>query len=178
MRFKLNSFSLLLIVLLHGSFDVMAIPQYARQFRVNCTHCHVIAPKLSVEGEIFLQRGYRLDRVEEPESLLSTVPASIWITTRHEEQLSRDFSDTFLPKVELISGGAMGDLPLSYFIEWRLVSKQTRNDGTILDRSGRFEDAFVNWEINSRNTLRVGQFRSLNQYDVSRRLSISEPAIF
>jgi hypothetical protein len=102
----------------------------------------------------------------------------VWVTGRHEERSAPDLSKSYLPKVELISGGPIGSLPLSYFLEWRVVSLDLRDDGSLRDRGGRFEDAFVNWEINDRHTLRVGQFRALNQYDVSLRLSVSEPVLF
>jgi len=105
------------------------------------------------------------------------VPLAVWITGRYEERSPQDLAKAYVPKVELISGGPMGD-QFSYFIEWRVVSLDLRNDGSLRDRGGRFEDAFIHWQINDRNTLTVGQFRSLKQYDVSMRLSASEPAIF
>lgn len=83
-----------------------------------------------------------------------------------------------MPKVELLSGGPIGDLTSSYFVEWRVVSLDVRNNGTLRDRGGRFEDAFVNWDFGAGHALRVGQFRALNQYDVSLRLSVSEPTVF
>ena len=146
--------------------ETAAIPQYARQTGNSCARCHIVAPKLSLDGEEFLAKGYRFEDEtasdDTAKSLLSHIPLSVWITTRHEEQLSRDFSETYLPKVELISGGPIAKLPLSYFVEWRIVSQQTRNDGTLLDRGGRFEDVILNWQINDRHALRVGQFRALN----------------
>ncbi|HVR29270.1 MAG TPA: hypothetical protein VMS86_07005, partial [Thermoanaerobaculia bacterium] len=86
-------------------------------------------------------------------------------------------SDVFLPKVELISGGAVGE-SLSYFAEWRLVSLSLDGDGSLLDRGGRFEDLLLRWHAADRHSLRIGQFRSLNQVDVSLRLSASEPLLF
>lgn len=81
--------------------------------------------------------------------------------------------------MELISGGPIGRRDnLSYFLEWRAVSLETRADGTLLDRSGRFEDVLLNLPINSQNIISVGQYRALRQVDVSRRLSITEPAVF
>jgi hypothetical protein len=105
------------------------------------------------------------------------VPLAVWITGRHEERWPQNLEKTYVPKVELISGGPIGDR-FSYFVEWRVVSLDLRDDGSLRDRGGRFEDAFVNWEINDRHTLTIGQFRSLKQYDVSLRLSASEPALF
>ena len=82
-----------------------------------------------------------------------------------------------LPKVELISGGTLGE-QWSYFAEWRIVSLSLNSDGSLKDRGGRFEDLFVQRNIGTRQALKVGQFRSLNQVDVSLRLSPSEPLLF
>jgi len=162
--------------LLVAVVDSQAIPYYARSTGMSCVDCHVAPPKLNAFGESFLARGYRAAAGGSERS--PAVPVSVWITGRFEEQSANDLDEFYLPKVELVSGGPIADLPLSYFIEWRVVSLDLRNDGTLRDRGGRFEDALVNWEINDRHTVRVGQFRSLNQYDVSLRLSASEPAVF
>lgn len=155
--------------------SVEATPQFARSTGRSCISCHVAPPKLNQWGEAFRARGYRLpnDNKRTP-----TVPFAVWLTGRYEDRSPGDLQDFYVPKVEFISGGRLGDLPLSYFIEWRVVSLDLRSNGTLRDRGGRFEDAFINWEINDRNTLTVGQFRSLNQYDVSLRLSVSEPVVF
>jgi hypothetical protein len=154
--------------------EAHATPQYARSTSLSCVDCHSVPPKLNARGESFLARGYRLAAERD---LVSTLPFSVWITTRFEDRSPQDLAKIYVPKVELISGGPIGD-QFSYFLEWRVVSLDLRNDGTLRDRGGRFEDAFLNWEINERNTLTAGQFRSLTQYDVSLRLSVSEPALF
>lgn len=158
--------------------DARGTPQFARMYGIeSCTSCHVVAPKLNRFGEAFRARGYRLDPTS-ARGPQSTAPLAVWITARQEEQVSRDFSELYLNRVELISGGPIGDLPLSYFVEWRVVSMETRSDGTLRDRSGRFEDAFINLGLGQRAGVTVGQFRALNQIDVSRRLSLGEPAAF
>jgi hypothetical protein len=154
--------------------DAVATPQYARSTGLSCTDCHSVPPKLNARGEAFLVRGYRLANERER---VSTVPLAVWITARHEERSPQDISKTYVPKVELISGGPLGE-QFAYFLEWRVVSLDTRNDGTLRDRGGRFEDAFIDWGIADRHSVKVGQFRSLQQYDVSLRLSVSEPALF
>lgn len=58
------------------------------------------------------------------------------------------------------------------------VSLETRSEGWLLDRSDGFEDAFLNWQPSDGLQLRLGQFCPLNQVDVSRRLTVSEPIIF
>ncbi len=76
--------------------------------------------------------------------------------------------------MELISSDA--PLPwLSYFVEWRTLSYQTTGSQRLLGRHGRFEDAFVQFWLPRRVAVTVGQFRMVNQWDVSRRLHLSEP---
>jgi hypothetical protein len=156
----------------------MAIPQYARKHNLRCNVCHILPPKLNAFGLAYWQRGYRLPDQMASRPERDTAPLAAWITTRQEERPDRGFSELFVPRVELISGGAIGDTNLSYFLEWRLGSLETRSDGTLLDRSGRFEDAFLNWYPTDSWQFTVGQFRPLNQVDVSRRLSVSEPIVF
>jgi hypothetical protein len=152
-----------------------ATPQFARSTGRSCVSCHIAPPKLNQWGEAFRARGYRLPNDEQ---LKPTVPLAVWLTGRHEERSPGDLEKSYVHRVELISGGPLWDLPLSYFVEWRVVSLDLRTNGTLRDRGGRFEDALINWEINDSNTFTFGQFRSLNQYDVSLRLSVSEPVIF
>ncbi len=102
---------------------------------------------------------------------------SVWNSGRYENSNSR-FSKGYVNRVEVISAGHIGKSPFSYFVEWRAVSLETRGDGSLRDRSGRFEDAIINVDINNRNSLTFGQYRSLRQVDVSRRLTITEPLIF
>jgi hypothetical protein len=154
-----------------------AMPHFARSTGLRCTACHVLPPKLNSSGEAFFARGYRLPSPMD-RARIETLLVSAWMTGRHEERLSADFDKTFVPKVELISGGPIGELPLSFFIEWRVVSLETRGDGSLRDRGGRFEDAFINWQMTDRAAFTLGQFRAVNQVDVSRRLSVSEPALF
>lgn len=164
------------VFLFTGTPEAQAVPYFARKHAMDCTACHSVPPKLNYKGEAFLARGYRLPPELEHEKI-KTVPLAAWVTSRYEDQISRDFAERFLNRVELISGGPIAALPVSYFIEWRIENLETRSDGSLRDRSGRFEDAFINWEVGGRNSVRVGQFRSLNQVDVSRRLSLSEPVL-
>lgn len=164
-----------LVGLLATVGEGLAIPYYARSTGLSCVDCHVVVPKLNAFGEAFLARGYRLG-VERERS--PAAPISVWITGRYEGRSAGGLDEFFLPKVEFVSGGPVADLPFSYFLEWRVVSLELRNNGTLRDRGGRFEDAFLNWEINDRHAVRFGQFRAVNQYDVSLRLSVSEPALF
>lgn len=175
-RGDLLAFAWAAAILVCACPEAQATPQFARTYDMRCNACHVVAPRLNTFGQAFAARGYRLPS-ELKKDKVKTAPFAVWLTGSHEDQDPQGFSETLFPKVELISGGPIGD-DLSYFVEWRAVSRQTRSDGSIRDRSGRFEDAFINWQIDERSSLTLGQYRALNQVDVSRRLSISEPALF
>ena len=159
-----------------------ATPQFAREHQLRCTACHLLPPKLNEEGLAFQASGYVLPeqlrlqrRVEAPG--FATLPFAAWLSGRFEDQGSGGTNDLLLPKVELISGGTLGE-QWSYFAEWRIVSLSLNADGSLKDRGGRFEDLFIQRNIGTRHALKVGQFRSLNQVDVSLRLSPSEPLLF
>jgi hypothetical protein len=143
---------------------------------------------LNDAGRAFVANGYRwvetdgdrsgaTGRLVDSVSVGDTMPFAAWITGRFEDRSGGGPSDTFLPKVELVSGAAIGS-SLSYFAEWRLVSLSLDADRSLLDRGGRFEDLLLRWDAADGHTLRFGQFRSLNQVDVSLRLSASEPLLF
>ena len=172
---------LALLAMVAYSAPVFATPQFARTYNLNCTACHVLPPMLTAGGQDFLQRGYR-PKPGSDIAVFATAPVALWLTTRQENQVDRKFGEFFLNRVELISAGPI-PIPMleenfSYFIEWRAGSLETRSNGTLRDRSGRLEDAFINWQISDRWQLTGGQFRSLSQVDVSRRLTINEPTVF
>lgn len=159
-----------------------ATPQFARTYGLDCKACHTVPPMLNARGQDFWQRGLR----PAPDSDLprfQTAPFAGWITARQEDQLDASFGEGYLPRVELISGGPV-PIPgyieenFSYFVEWRAISLESRRNGRLRDRSGRFEDAYLSWLATDRIQLTAGQFRSLTQVDVSRRLTVSEPAVF
>ncbi len=157
--------------------ELHAIPFYARSRGLSCTDCHAAGPKLNARGEEFLARGYRRSTSGKAETE-GEFPISVWITGRHEDRSPGIIEKNYVPKVELVSGGPIGEATSSYFVEWRVVSLDVRGNGTLRDRGGRFEDAFINWDLGAGHALRFGQFRALNQYDVSLRLSVSEPTVF
>lgn len=157
-----------------------AAPHFARRYEVSCSRCHVLPPKLNEFGERFLAAGY-----DSPELTAKTTwPFALWTTGRAESRRlddgeggEREEISPYVNRVELISGGKLARPWLSYFLEWRLVSQETRGDGTLRNRSGRFEDAFLLFSPGEHFELTVGQFRQVNQVDVSRRLSLSEPLV-
>lgn len=154
-----------------------AAPHFARRYEVSCSRCHVLPPKLNEFGERFLAAGY-----DSPElTARSTWPFALWTSGRAEslrlDDGEREEINPYVNRVELIAGGTLVEPWLSYFLEWRLVSQETRGDGTLRDRSGRLEDAFLLFGPGEHFELVVGQFRQVNQVDVSRRLSLSEPLV-
>lgn len=150
--------------------DSSKIPYFARRFGLSCDQCHVLPAKTNEFGESFVSRGYRIPGVEPR----STWPFAVWASARWEDRADED-APVHLNRVEVISGGELTSW-LSYFLEWRTVSLESQSDGTLRDRSGRFEDLFLiaqsgGWEA------MLGQFRSVQQVDVSRRLTLSEPTV-
>lgn len=162
-----------------GVAPVWASPQFARQYRVDCSFCHVAPPRLNQQGENFLARGYQLDPATQI-AAQRTMPLAVWNTFDIEHRDAADLTKGFPSRVEIISGGRLGRTRASYFIELRALSQQIGSGNRLLNRSGRFEDAFVAVPVDARNRflLTIGQFRTLNQVDVSRRLSLSEPLAF
>jgi hypothetical protein len=152
------------------------IPTFARRYDVSCEHCHVIPPKLNAFGEDFLARGYQHPDL----TRRRTWPLAVWASGRAESRRladgERETIDPFANRVELLSGGR--PLPwLSYFAEWRVLSEETRSDGSLRDRSGRFEDLFATASLPGGLEATVGQLRQVAQVDVSRRLSLSESLV-
>ena len=150
------------------------VPYFARKYNVRCNTCHVMPPMLNQLGENFLANGYKFPDIEDSKK---TWPFALWLTERSEAQHSNNIDKTFPNKVELISGGPIGNSPVSYFLEWRILSQQTRSDGSLKDRSGRFEDLFINYNVSNSINLRAGQYRLLNQIDDSRKLGLSSPLV-
>lgn len=154
-----------------------AIPYFARKYGVTCAQCHVSPPKLNAFGEAFVAAGY-----ESPALVArSTWPLALWISGRSESLAGVPDEDAdrlraYMNRVEVISGGKAGVPWLSYFVEWRPLSMESRANGTLRDRAGRFEDLFLT-ASRGRAELTAGQFRQIGQVDVSRRLGLSEPLV-
>lgn len=153
-----------------------ATPQFARTYRVDCSHCHSAPPRLNERGLRFIAAGYELEGLERSR----TVPLAVWNTVDLEWRHSADFVKGFPSRVELISAGPIGDTRAVYFVEWRALSQSVGGNGRLVNRSGRFEDLFVRAPVTPGGAFSVtaGQFRGLTQVDVSLRLSLSEPLVF
>ena len=125
-------------------------------------------------GQRFVSNGYRLPELR---AAKRTLPFAVWVSERAELDHGRDRGKAFPNRVELISADALAPW-LSYFAEWRVLSYQTTSSQRLLGRHGRFEDLFLQFRAGNRLTITAGQYRMLNQWDVSRRLSLSEPVAF
>jgi hypothetical protein len=148
------------------------IPYFARRYGVTCAQCHVAPPKLNAAGEAFVARGYDAPGLQPG----ATWPFAVWVSGRSEAIPGVAAVRNYVNRVEIISGGRVVAPWLAYFVEWRPVSLETRGDGSLRDRSGRFEDLFV-VATKGRGEATVGQFRLIGQVDVSRRLGLSEPLL-
>lgn len=156
---------------------VQATPEFSRRYQADsCNVCHTVVPKLNERGMDFLARGYRPDPLLNLEPV-ETVPLSVWLTQNVDRRLATDTNNNFFGKVELISGGTLGE-QLNYFIEWRALSLESRSDGTLRDRSGRFEDLWLSYRIGPRWTVTFGQYRPLQQVEPGRKLSISTNLLY
>ncbi len=155
-----------------------AIPYYARKYGTNCTRCHVLPPMLNEFGQRFIANGYRLpELVRKTSEFPQATPISAWNTYRVEANQTGDWAKGYPNRVELISSDSVTPW-LSYFVEWRTLSYQTTSGGRLRNRSGRFEDMFVTFSAPKNVSVSVGQFRMINQWDVSRRLTLSTPRTF
>ena len=154
--------------------EAHGVPYFARKYDLNCKSCHIIPPALNQQGENFVANGYKLAGLVKAKT---TWPFALWLTQRFEGQHSNDLDKGFPNKVELISGGPIGNSRASYFLEWRILSQQVSSNGSLKDRSGRFEDLFIMYNVSNSINLKAGQFRLLNQIDDSRKLGLSSPLV-
>lgn len=161
-----------------GASAASATPQFARTYRVDCSHCHSLPPRLNERGLAFVAAGYRF--VDPDLERYRTLPLAIWNTVDAEWRHSVDIRKGYASRVELISAGAIDTTRASYFAEWRALSQSVAANGRLLNRSGRFEDLFLRVPVGLGGTMAatVGQFRGLTQVDVSLRLGLSEPLVF
>lgn len=155
----------------------LASPQVAREYRLDCSHCHVAPPRLNPRGLAFLVSGYDPKQLGER---YRTVPLAVWNTFDLERRNTIDLTKGYPGRVELISFGTIPRSRVAYFAEWRAISQSIGGNRRLLDRSGRFEDLFVRVPVTRGPSaaVTIGQFRTLSQVDVSLRLSLSEPLAF
>jgi hypothetical protein len=118
---------------------VEAIPAFARRYELPCHFCHDGYPKLSVLGEQFKERGYRLDEdITDPGDWWRSVPASVRATLRQRFEEGGDAETLGIAR--LVSAGSLGSR-LSYWID----ETETLDEGGF-DRAG-VDNAFLRVEI-------------------------------
>ena len=170
--------TLLALLALSGAAESLSaeeIPYFARKYRVACVQCHVAPPKLNDFGEAFVAAGYEMPSLQANR----TWPFAVWVSGRSDSRPPGSAEDdvrAYLNRVEIISGGRVIAPWLTYFVEWRPLSQEGRSDGSLRDRSGRFEDLFLTASRGAVD-LTLGQFRQVGQVDVSRRIGVSEPLL-
>lgn len=124
---------------LAASETAEAIPEFARRYALPCHFCHEGYPKLSVLGEQFKERGYRLDEDQTGVSdWWRSVPVSFRGTIRQSFEEGGDADTT--GRMRFVSGGALGSR-LSYWID-----ESYSVDGDGFDRTGT-DNAFLRVEL-------------------------------
>lgn len=115
-----------------------AIPAFARRYRLPCHFCHDGYPKLSVLGEEFKERGYRLENeVSGAGDWWRSIPVSFRTYLRQTFKENGD-AET-LGSFRFVSGGNLG----SRFSYW--IDESYSADGGF-DRSGT-DNAYLRVEI-------------------------------
>ncbi len=132
-------FVVLLCLAVVSATRAEAIPEFARRYALPCHFCHEGYPKLSVLGEQFKERGYRLeDDTTDASDWWRSIPVSFRGTLRQtfEEEGDADTTGQF----RFVSGGNLGSR-VSYWIDERY---SVEADG--IERSGT-DNAFLRVEL-------------------------------
>jgi hypothetical protein len=128
-----------------GPFDAMAIPAFARRYKVTCALCHNPMPTLTEFGERFAANGFRMasgeampDSIAANDPLLSlpdklplAVRLDLYAQAYANGKATTDFQSPY--SLKLLSGGAISK-KLSYYFYTFLAER-----GEI----GGIEDAFL-----------------------------------
>lgn len=147
-----------------------AFPYFARRYNVSCHTCHSTVPKLNQTGYAFRAHGYRFPGA----TTRKTIPFAGGFAVRYENRASDGVDDLYLAIVKAVTGGSVGD-NFSYVVKWRPVSRALDSNGQVVDRSGIFDDIFLNVDIGDNIRLTGGQFRVFDQYDQALQLSATPP---
>ncbi len=102
--------------LLAAAEPALAIPAFARRYKVECHFCHDIYPKLTLIGQRFKERGFRMEREEsfDVAKWARTVPISVRAEGSHFFDAAGEDSDSGYLKG--ISAGHLGQR-LSYWVD-------------------------------------------------------------
>lgn len=125
--------------------DALAIPAFARRYRVSCTLCHNPIPKLTAFGEQFAGNGYRFASGEVPSDTIGTGDPLLYLASGlplavrldayaqaySKGRASTDFQSPYIIKV--LASGALSKT-LSYYMYVNLLER---------GEFGGFEDAIL-----------------------------------
>jgi hypothetical protein len=94
----------------------LAIPAFARRYKVECHFCHDIYPKLTLMGQRFKERGFRMEREEDFDvtKWAATVPISVRAFGNH--LVVQDGDDSTTGYAKGISAGNLGSR-FSYWVD-------------------------------------------------------------
>ncbi len=154
---------IVLITSLVLSESMLAIPAFARKYRMSCTTCHNVFPRLKAYGNDFAGNAYQLEDKEAPRyyvdtgddelSLIRDLPLAIrlegHVTYRTDEDEKSDFQTPYLLK--LMSGGSIAK-DIGYYFYFYMDERG--------DVAG-VEDAFIMFNNNFGTELDIylGQFQ-------------------
>ena len=105
--------------------SLLAIPAFARRYKVECHFCHEGYPKLNASGQRFKERGFRLPQ-EDPfdaGAFLRSVPLVLRAQGNHT--FVEDGDDVSFGLFKGISAGSLGSR-LSYWVDDSVL---VRNEG-------------------------------------------------
>jgi hypothetical protein len=127
------------MVALAWAQEASAIPAFARRYALPCHFCHDGFPKLSVLGEQFKERGYRLENdATDGDDWWSSIPVSLRSALR--QTFEEDGDATTAGAFDLVSAGNFGSR-VSYWIDDRY-----RIDSDGFGRNG-VDNAFLRVEL-------------------------------
>ncbi len=132
---KIQLICFIIILAFFAAQEALAIPAFARKYRMSCTTCHAPVPKLKPYGAAFAANGFVLSDKESPryfedtgDNLLSLI-RNFPIAARLEGYLTwdsdkqdntADFKSPWL--IKLMSGGALSD-NISYYFYFYMNEK-------------------------------------------------------
>lgn len=155
------SFLMTIAILIILTFDLLAIPSFARKYSMTCKTCHSPYPRLKAYGEEFAGDGFVLKDQSAPRyfietgdselSLIRDLPLAIrfeGLVTHSVKEKKSDFSSPFVFK--LLSGGTLTK-DVAYYLYYILENGEP----------GKLEDAWImlNNIFGSELDLILGQFQ-------------------
>lgn len=145
--------SMIFVELLFAS-SAEAVPAFARRLNKPCSSCHTAWPLLNQTGRKFRENGFKLNRKDEPESIINeflkwdeTVPVSAIVVSRpFDEKSSGDRKLRALHEVEvMISGPVAKDI--SAFFEFEAEDEDNFEVKVAHGRAGYHPTEWLNFVV-------------------------------